>query len=120
MYEYFNSRYVEMKKDLRNIDIPMSVKIRLLQEIQDTVMMLKSKFQDTKEVDTRSLISSVCKAIKESSAIRVTFLVKFLKDIPGYSIDVDYIIKNIRYIKSLNVIECSKLEQKNILKEVED
>lgn len=117
MYEYFNSRYNQMKKDLRNIDIPMAIKVRLLQEIQDTVMMLKKIFQDNKQIDSRSLISSICKAIQTSSPIRIVFLIKFLRDIPGHTVDVDYIMKNFKYLQTLGTTECSKLEEKKILKD---
>jgi hypothetical protein len=115
LYEYFDNRYIKMKQDLRHINIPMPMKIKLLQEMEDTVVILKKVFQDSKKIDQRSLISSICKVVQASSAIKVTFLMKFLKNLPGYDINVDYITKNFKYLKNLATEDCSKIENKNIV-----
>jgi hypothetical protein len=115
LYEYFDNRYIKMKQDLRHINIPMPIKIKLLQEMEDTVVILKKMFQDSKKIDQRSLISSICKVVQASSAIKVTFLMKFLKDLPGYDINIDYIAKNFKYLKNLTTEDCSKIENKNIV-----
>ena len=117
VYAYFDSRYGEMKHDLRTITVPMSIKVRLLKEIEDTLVMIKKIFQDDQKVDQRSLISSICKAIELSSTIRLLFLAKFLRDFPNYNIDVDYITKNFDYIKNLTPSDCSKTERQKILKQ---
>lgn len=117
VYKYFDSRYSDMKHDLRHITVPMPIKVKLLKEIQDTLVMMKKIFQDDQKVDQRSLISSICKSIELSSTIRLLFLVKFLRDFPNYNIDVEYITKNFDYIKNLTPSECSKSERQKILKQ---
>lgn len=113
---YFQTRYRDMVKDLKSLVMPMKMKIKLLQEIQDTYMMVKQIFQDDRSTDQRSLISSICKSIELSSSMRLIFLTKFLRDFPDYNIDVDYIKKNFSYIQGLSLGECSKSERTKILK----